>query len=153
MHIVIAEADIGQQSDDKPKMVRRSTRIKQIGENNDKKTETKQKKRRRRYNSVMDDSNEDDDSEEASVQGVRKQEQERREPEHRHLNRMRLQRENIEPVLSPEDKPSFSQEINKEKTLVEIFLRKYGFGHWQLPNSNDDGTVKRSFHSSFLSQN
>ena len=40
----------------------------------------------------------------------------------------------IEPVLSPEDKPSFSQEINKEKTLVEIFLRKYGFGHWQLPH-------------------
>merc|ERR1719342_2073370 len=109
---------------------------------------TKQNKRRRRYNSVMDDVNEDEHNESVEVE---MQEQRRREPEHRHLNRMRLQRENIEPVLSPEDKPSFSQEINKEKTLVEIFLRKYGFGHWQLPNSNDaDGTVKRSFHSSFL---
>merc|ERR1719277_832876 len=94
---------------------------------------TKQNKRRRRYNSVMDDVNEDEHDENVDVNGsveVEMQEQRRREPEHRHLNRMRLQRENIEPVLSPEDKPSFSQ----------IFLRKYGFGHWQLPH--DDGMVK-----------
>merc|ERR1712189_81913 len=131
---------MGRHGNGKPRMLRRSSRIKLI-EENDKKTtmSTKQNKRRRRYNSVMDDVNESVEVE------VEMQEQRRREPEHRHLNRMRLQRENIEPVLSPEDKPSFSQEINKEKTLVEIFLRKYGFGHWQLPH--DDGMVKSSFPS------
>ena len=37
-----------------------------------------------------------------------------------------------EPVHSPEDNPSFSPELTKEKTLVEILLRKYGFGQWSV---------------------
>ena len=37
------------------------------------------------------------------------------------------------PVTSPEDNPAFSESLNKEKTLVEILLRKYGFGQWKAP--------------------
>ena len=37
------------------------------------------------------------------------------------------------PVSSPEDSPVFSESLTKEKTLVEILLRKYGFGQWKPP--------------------
>merc|ERR1712173_429902 len=82
--------------------------------------------RRRRYNSVMDDDGEEDGE---------VVEQKKREPEHRRLNRLRLmkQTENVEPVTSPEDSPVFSESLSKEKTMVEIFLRKYGFGQWKPP--------------------
>jgi len=39
----------------------------------------------------------------------------------------------VEPVTSPEDSPVFSESLSKEKTMVEIFLRKYGFGQWKPP--------------------
>ena len=39
----------------------------------------------------------------------------------------------MEPVTSPEDSPVFSESLSKEKTMVEIFLRKYGFGQWKPP--------------------
>ena len=100
---ILDNCNVGEKShgNGKPRMLRRSSRIKLI-EENDKKTtmSTKQNKRRRRYNSVMDDVNEDEHDESVDVNGsveveVEMQEQRRREPEHRHLNRMRLQRENV----------------------------------------------------------
>jgi len=109
--------------------VRRSSRIKNNIHHQPGLTQSDIHQKRRRYNSVMDDQNDDEEE----MEDIESQEPKRREPEHRQLNRMRLQRQNIQPESSPEDRPTFTEEINKEKTLVEILLRKYGFGHWRLP--------------------
>merc|ERR1712066_943190 len=71
---------------------------------------------------------------EEDIDDTEESESKRREPEHRRLNRLRLmkQTENDSPVTSPENNQAFS--LNKEKTLVEILLRKYGFGQWKLPH-------------------
>merc|ERR1711913_154215 len=100
-------------------------------------------KRRRRYNSMMEE--DIDDTEEL--------EPKRREPEHRRLNRLRLmkQNENDSPVTSPEDNPAFSESLNKEKTLVEILLRKYGFGQWKPPlEEGNDQTPNQHIYPSYL---
>ena len=128
---------------------RRSDRIRNLsqpsGQDDSSEGLPRREKRRRRYNSVMEE--DIDDTEEL--------EPKRREPEHRRLNRLRLmkQNENVSwslrrywaseltndniiqesPVTSPEDNPAFSESLNKEKTLVEILLRKYGFGQWKPP--------------------
>merc|ERR1711879_281828 len=104
-------------------------------------------KRRRRYNSVMEEQEEQED-----VEDSEDLESKRREPEHRRLNRLRLmkQNENESPVKSPEDNPPFSESLNKEKTLVEILLRKYGFGHWKAPEDEKDQTPNQHIYPSFL---
>ena len=73
-------------NDSKPqRALRRSDRIKSQSE-----SQESTSKRRRRYNSVMDDE-EDFDEDES------KHSPKRREPEHRHLNRIRLQKtENVD---------------------------------------------------------
>jgi len=108
--------------------LRRSVRLKSSSQSEE---QEPRGKRRRRYNSVMDEEDEFDED-------ISKNSPKKREPEHRYHNRMRLQkRENVEPVSSPEDNPAFTKQfcdqLAKEKTMVETLLRKYGFGHWQLP--------------------
>jgi len=129
-------------SDSNNTNVRRSSRIRSSHQAVQSQADSHQKTRRR-YNSVMDDQNDDEEDMEEDIEN---QEPKRREPEHRQLNRMRLQRQNVSPELSPEDRPTFTEEINKEKTLVEILLRKYGFGHWKLPNEESkDNNIYPSY--------
>eukprot|EP00092_Neocalanus_flemingeri_P106712 GFUD01136939.1.p1 GENE.GFUD01136939.1~~GFUD01136939.1.p1 ORF type:complete len:170 (-),score=70.38 GFUD01136939.1:244-726(-) len=83
---------------------------------------------RMRYNSMMDeDEQELDDQEEHK--------QKRKEPENRRENRMHHER--VAPVKSPEDTDEYLETLNGEKTLVEILLRKYGFGSWTKPEEED----------------
>merc|ERR1712110_1244924 len=123
---------------------RRSDRIRNLShtssEQQDNEGPSSRGKRRRRYNSVMEDDIEESESK-------------RREPEHRRLNRLRLmkQSENDSPVTSPEDNQAFSESLNKEKTLVEILLRKYGFGQWKLPHEEgNEETPNQEIYPSFL---
>jgi len=130
-------------SDSNNTNVRRSSRIRSNHQASSISPTDSQQKTRRRYNSVMDDQNDDEEEMEEDIEN---HEPKRREPEHRQLNRMRLQRQNVSPELSPEDRPTFTEEINKEKTLVEILLRKYGFGHWKLPNEESkDNNIYPSY--------
>merc|ERR1712024_124924 len=126
---------------------RRSDRIRNLSQTSSQEQNnegpSRRGKRRRRYNRVMEE--DIDDNEEL--------ESKRREPEHRRLNRLRLmkQTENDSPVTSPEDNPAFSESLNKEKTLVEILLRKYGFGQWKLPHEEGtDQTPNQHIYPSFL---
>merc|ERR1719273_367907 len=87
----------------------------------------------------MEDQDQDQDQDQGDTEAGQQEEDRetrRREPHHRQINRMRLLRENTEPVHSPEDNPSFSPKLTKEKTLVEILLRKYGFGQWSVDKSD-----------------
>ena len=36
-------------------------------------------------------------------------------------------------MKSPEDKDECMDTVNTEKTMVEVLLRKYGFGSWTRP--------------------
>merc|ERR1711936_921686 len=126
---------------------RRSDRIRNLSEPSSQQENSERPsrrgKRRLRYNSVMEE--DIDDTEEMEAK--------RREPEHRRLNRLRLmkQNENDSPVTSPEDNPAFTESLNKEKTLVEILLRKYGFGQWKLPHEEgNDQTPNQHIYPSFL---
>merc|ERR1711874_184500 len=126
---------------------RRSDRIRNLSEPSSQQQNSERPsrrgKRRLRYNSVMEE--DIDDTEEL--------ESKRREPEHRRLNRLRLmkQNENDSPVTCPEDNPAFTESLNKEKTLVEILLRKYGFGQWKLPHEEGtDQTPNQHIYPSFL---
>merc|ERR1712110_698729 len=126
---------------------RRSDRIRNLSqtssEQQDNEGPSSRGKRRRRYNSVMEE--DIDDTEEMETK--------RREPEHRRLNRLRLMKENENesPVTSPEDNPAFSESLNKEKTLVEILLRKYGFGQWKAPlEEGNDQTPNQHIYPSYL---
>jgi len=86
-------------TDDKTR--RRSDRLRKIQT-----SEERSMKRRRRYNSVMDD-DEDEENQDDEKNNKRK------EPAHRHLNRLRLkQRQEVEPVSSPEDNPLFSEQVS-----------------------------------------
>merc|ERR1712137_101208 len=122
---------------------RRSDRLRNVsGGNQDhpQQTDTNVRSKRRRYNSVMDDQ-EDNDNDEDDDQG----DKQRQEPEHRQLNRMKMQRQKIDPdppAQAPED-----VDVEKEKSLVEILLRKYGFGRWTLPP--DDSSTETAEGSAF----
>jgi hypothetical protein len=37
-------------------------------------------------------------------------------------------------VKSPEDKDECTETLIREKTMVEVLLRKYGFGSWTRPH-------------------
>merc|ERR1719237_912520 len=120
---------------------RRSDRLRNVsGGNQDHQTEaTMKRSRRRRYNSVMDEQEENDNHEDEDLG-----DKQRQEPEHRQLNRMKMRRLNAEsdpPVQPPEEEDS------KEKSLVEIFLRKYGFGRWTLPPDDSSETAEKSTFS------
>merc|ERR1712045_40154 len=139
MDIVLAPEDQGNP--------RRSDRIRNLSQTSSQEENSegqpRRGKRRRRYNSVMKE--DIDDTEDL--------ESKRREPEHRRLNRLRLmkQNENESPVTSPEDNPAFSESLNKEKTLVEILLRKYGFGQWKAPlEEGNDQTPSQHIYPSYL---
>lgn len=71
----------------------------------------------------------------------------------------------MQPVESPEDQVEYTE--NKEKTLVEILMKKYGFGSWKKDDAfigNIDSTnwfvlptpkteKKTSGHRVFISKN
>jgi hypothetical protein len=40
----------------------------------------------------------------------------------------------VAPVKSPEDTDEYLETLKREKTMVEILLRKYGFGSWTRPD-------------------
>ena len=40
----------------------------------------------------------------------------------------------VDPVKSPEDTDEYLETLKKEKTMVEILLKKYGFGSWTRPD-------------------
>merc|ERR1712241_1211753 len=139
MDIVLAPEDQGNP--------RRSDRIRNLSQTSSQEENSegqlRRGKRRRRYNSVMEEDIDDTEDLEGK----------RREPEHRRLNRLRLmkQTENEPPVTSPEDNPAFSESLNKEKTLVEILLRKYGFGQWKAPiEEGNDQTPNQHIYPSYL---
>merc|ERR1739845_170312 len=126
---------------------RRSSRIRNLSQNSEQTQESgepRREKRRRRYNSVMEEDIDDTDD----------MEPKRREPEHRRLNRLRLMKQHeapqVCPVASPEDNPAFSEALNKEKTLVEIFLRKYGFGQWKPPLEEGNAETEQHIFPSYL---
>merc|ERR1711860_237448 len=89
---------------------------------------------------VLDDQ-EDNDNDEDDDQG----DKQRQEPEHRQLNRMKMQRQKIDP--DPPAQPPEDVDVEKEKSLVEILLRKYGFGRWTLPP--DDSSTETAEGSAF----
>merc|ERR1719151_310767 len=119
---------------------RRGDRLRNIsGEYQNHQTETTMRRsRRRRYNSVMDEQEENGKHENEDLE-----EKQRQEPEHRQLNRMKMRRLNAEP--GPPVEPP--EEDAKEKSLVEIFLRKYGFGRWTLPADDSSETAEGSAFS------
>merc|ERR1711894_646091 len=111
---------------------RRSDRLRNAsGGNQDhpQQTDTNVRSKRRRYNSVMDE----------------QEDKQRQEPEHRQLNRMKMQRQKIDP--DPPAQPPEDVDVEKEKSLVEILLRKYGFGRWTLPP--DDSSTETAEGSAF----
>merc|ERR1711874_626937 len=145
MDIVLAPGDQGNP--------RRSDRIRNLSQTSSQEgnseAQLRRGKRRRRYNSVM----EEDSVMQEDIEDTEDLESKRREPEHRRLNRLRLmkQNENESPVTSPEDNPAFSESLNKEKTLVEILLRKYGFGQWKAPlEDGNDQAPNQHIYPSFL---
>merc|ERR1712045_575979 len=97
---------------------------------------TMRRSRRRRYNSVMDEQEENDNHEDEDLG-----DKQRQEPEHRQINRMKMRRQNAEPDNPPIEPP---EEGAKEKSLVEILLRKYGFGRWTLPADDSSETAEGS---------
>merc|ERR1711915_41770 len=88
--------------------------------------------RRQRHDSVMEEVEDDEEMDDVEEKEVEEKniESARKEPEHRRLNRMRMQQRIVE--QSPEEKATFDDLDNHEKTLVETLLQKYGFGHWNL---------------------
>eukprot|EP00090_Calanus_glacialis_P033766 TRINITY_DN56212_c0_g1_i1.p1 TRINITY_DN56212_c0_g1~~TRINITY_DN56212_c0_g1_i1.p1 ORF type:complete len:129 (-),score=56.27 TRINITY_DN56212_c0_g1_i1:32-367(-) len=106
-----------------------------MGEKDAEENIRRKERSRLRQNSVMDEDEEEEPDEEKEMK--------RKEPGHRRQNRMR--QESV-PVKGPEDKDECMETLIREKTMVEILLRKYGFGSWTRP----DELFRRSFRDLLL---